>query len=202
MTTASTAARASAPQIAKIHVLAKQAGIDEDCRRDMMFSVCGKRSAADLTPGEAVAVIDRLKGASKPDIDGPYGKKLRALWISGWHLGVVHNRTDAAMLAFLERQTGIERTRWLRAATDARKAVEALKLWLSREAGVQWPAGDDPLAVRRAVIEAQRKRLVALDELVAYFEPADTAEGLDKLIALLGDRLRRALASIATSTRY
>ena len=198
-------ATVSAPQIALIHVLAKQAGIDEDCRRDIIEQVTGKRSARDLTSIEAVSVIDRLKGASKStDIDGPYGKKLRALWISAWNLGVVHNRTDAAMLAFVERQTGIERTRWLRAAKDARKAVEALKQWLAREAGVKWPAGDDPLAVRRAVIEAQRSRLASLG-VGSPLPPAFGAitisvmesAALDRAIKSLGVQLRQARSRVA-----
>lgn len=199
MRDALTTSKVSAPQIAMIHVLAKQAGMDEDCRRDMMQQVCGKRSARELTSSEAVAVIDRLKVSSTaPDIDGPYGKKLRALWISGWHLGVVHNRTDKAMLAFVERQTGIQRTRWLRAATDARKAVEALKLWLAREAGVKWPPGDDPLAVRRAVIEAQQLRLAIFGEPSKVdHSTRDTAADLDRVIASLGDRLRRVSAGAA-----
>ncbi|KPF98869.1 hypothetical protein IP86_10910 [Rhodopseudomonas sp. AAP120] len=175
--------------------------MDEDCRRDVMEQVCGKRSARDLTASEAVAVIDRLKASSTaPDIDGPYGKKLRALWISGWHLGVIHNRTDKAMLTFLERQTGIERARWLRAAADARKAVEALKLWLAREAGVKWPPGDDPLAVRRAVIEAQRARLGALgvsSPLCTVNIEGQYAEALDRLIKSLGEMLRSASAGAA-----
>jgi phage gp16-like protein len=194
------AADVTAPQIAMIHVLAKQAGLDEDCRRDAIERITGKRSARELTAVEGSAVIDHLKSLSKAsDIDGPYGKKLRALWISGWHLGVVHNRTDKAMLAFVERQTGIERTRWLRAAADARKAVEALKLWISREGGVQWPAGEDPLAVRRAVIEAQRNRLSifgAPADITRCW--ADTAADLDKIIAELGARLRVAQADWAT----
>lgn len=193
-------ATVTAPQIAMIHVLAKQAGFDDDFRRDLIQAISGKRSARDLTAAEASAVIDRLKAASTaPDIDGPYGKKLRALWISGWHLGVIHNRSDAAMLSFLERQTGIERARWLRAAKDARRAVEALKLWLSREGGVQWPAGDDPIAVRRAVIDAQERKLAALG-VARMATPSDIAADLDRTIAALGACLRR--ASAAAAARY
>ncbi len=192
--------KASTRQIAMIHTLAKQAGLDEECRRDVMESAAGKRSAADLTAAEASVVIERLKVASTaPEIDGPYGKKLRALWISGWHLGVVHDRTDKAMLSFVERQTGIERTRWLRAAADARKAVEALKIWLAREGGVKWPTGDDPIAVRRAVIEAQQLRLATFGQSSQVQHAAtDSAADLDKVIATLGARVRMAQADWAT----
>ncbi|NJL09057.1 MAG: DUF1018 domain-containing protein [Methylacidiphilales bacterium] len=157
------------------------------------------------------------------EIDGPYGPKLRALWISAWNLGVVRDRTDAAMLAFVERQTRIQRTRFLRAAADARKAVEGLKAWISREGGVGWPASDDPLAVRRAVIAAQWRRLVKLgaidhhgfgadQALTSYIgtvargssrlgtgldDPSLTAEQLDKVIVALGRKLRKALAEVS-----
>ncbi len=198
--TRSRAENAQKSQIALIHMLAKQAGLDDDLRREVIASVCGKQSSRDLTAQEASDVIDRLKASSKAaEIDGPYGKKLRALWISGWHLGVVHNRSDAAMLAFVERQTGIERTRWLRAAKDARKAVEALKQWLAREGGVAWPAGDDPKAVRRAVIAAQQLRLAACGQRSEVRHAADdTAADLDKVISALGARLRGAKADCAT----
>lgn len=194
---------ADAGQIAKIHVLAKNAGLDEDCRRALMASVTGKRSARDLTSREAALVIDRLKelpGAASKGvrgavaIDGPYGPKLRALWISAYNLGVVRDRTDAAMLSFVERQTGISRTRWLRDAADARAAVEGLKGWIGRAAGVVWPAGDDPIEIRMAVIEAQCRRLTELGQAWDYtLDPGSPERDLDAAISGLGAKLRRAV---------
>ena len=65
--------------------------------------------------------------------------KLLALWISGWHLGVVRDRTDAGLTAWLRRRFGIEVPRWPDFPAKAR-AVEGLKAWLAREAQVDWRA--------------------------------------------------------------
>ncbi|SON55790.1 Mu-like prophage protein gp16 [Hartmannibacter diazotrophicus] len=139
-------------QIGRIHGLAKEACLDEETRRDIIAQVAGgKRSSKDLTAAEADDVIRRLEvlvgGGTSPSVphsrrgiamDGPFAGKLRALWIAGWNLGVVHDRTDEALTAFVERQTGIQAVRWLRDAVEARKAIEAVKGWLAREAGVDW----------------------------------------------------------------
>ncbi len=163
---------ATAKQIGAIHTISKRLGLDEDSRRDLIASVAGgKRSSRELTSGEAIRVIDRLKtiqgGAPAPAakgariMDGPYAPKLVALWLSGWHLGVIRNRTDAALLAFVERQTGISHVRFLRESAAARKAIEALKSWLAREAGVEWPHKDDAHLNRLAVWDALHARLQA-----------------------------------------
>jgi len=164
---------ATAQQIGAIHGIARRLGLDTDTRRDVIAAVAGgKRSCAELSKAEAIPVIDRLKalqgGASSTpahgaaDLAGPYAAKLRALWLSGWHLGVVRERTDAALLAFLERQTGLEHTRFLSDAASACRVIEALKAWLAREAGVEWPASGGIEASKAAVWRAQRRRMAAL----------------------------------------
>ncbi len=176
---------ATAQQIGAIHGIARRLGLDTDTRRDVIAAVAGgKRSCADLSKAEAIRVIDRLKalqGGSAPthgaaDLAGPYAAKLRALWLSGWHLGVVRDRTDAALLAFLERQTGLEHTRFLSDAAAARRVIEALKAWLAREAGVEWPATGNVEASKAAVWRAQRRRMAALGLPVV---DAELGPGLD-----------------------
>ncbi len=49
----------------------------------------------------------------------------------------MRDRTDAGLAAWLRRQTGLETAAWTEPAGLAR-AVEALKAWLAREAGVDW----------------------------------------------------------------
>ncbi len=135
--------------IAKMHVAKKQLGLDEDTYRDTLERVTGKRSAKDMNDKERTAVILHFTNAgftnapAKPRADGrkklvgKYAGKLQALWIAGWNLGLVKNKDDAALLAFVKRQTGIDHTRFLRDGDDAYKAIEALKKWLER-AGVDW----------------------------------------------------------------
>lgn len=129
--------------LAAIHTVKKALGLDDDVYRALLERVTGKTSAKDLTDAERRRVIEEMrrqgfkgasKGARKP-LEGKYAKKLQALWIAGWNLGLVRDRDDKALLAFVKRQTGIDHTRFLRDADDAVKAIEALKSWLSR-AGV------------------------------------------------------------------
>lgn len=160
-------------QISAIHVLAKQAGFSEDLRRDFLERETGHRSVKLITAVQAGRVIEKLRAAAgeAPRAGGavgglttPVARKLRALWISGWNLGLVNNRTDRAMLSFLERQCEVSHTRFLTEPGQASAAIEALKSWLAREAGVQWPKRDDDAdASRQAVIEAQWEILAARD---------------------------------------
>ena len=96
-----------------------------------------------MTPSEKDAVLDELRHMGfRPDgrrrLEGPYAKKLQALWIAGWNLGLMRSRDDAALIAFVKRQTGIDDVRFLHDPAAAAKAIEALKGWLARDGGVDW----------------------------------------------------------------
>lgn len=117
---------------------------DEDDRRDLYQRITGKRRLREMSPGDKENVVAELRrlGFRNPKsrrlLDGPYAKKLQALWISAWNLGLVRNRDDSALIAFVKRQTGLDSPRWLRDPDSAEKAVEALKDWLRRDGGVLW----------------------------------------------------------------
>lgn len=120
-------------------------GIDEeDDRRDLYERVTGKRRLREMTPGEKEGVLEELRrlGFRNPGarrmLTGPYAAKLQALWIAGWNLGLVRNREDHALIAFVKRQTGLDHVRFVREPADAAKAIEALKAWLARDGGVVW----------------------------------------------------------------
>lgn len=203
----------TARQVRDIHVLKSRAGLSEADYRAALGGF-GVATSKDLTADQAEALKTRLQGAlngapsptRRPaeTVAGPYAGKLRALWLAGWNLGVVRDRTDAALLSFVERQTGLSHTRFLRDPADARRAIEALKRWLAREAGVDWPKrarqGEDRmgevLATKRAVIAAQHRRLAAHDARQPDEAP-DLSRlnglALDRLSAALGRRLRAAL---------
>jgi len=132
--------------LSALHTVRTRIGLDEDCFRDLCYQITGKRSTRAMNDNERYAVRDRMladypaaarPAKSKKRLSGPYAKKLQALWISGWNLGLVKNRNDEALIAFVKRQTGIQSMNWLRDPADADKAVEALKKWLER-AGVDW----------------------------------------------------------------
>ena len=65
-----------------------------------------------MTAVELRSVIAEM-GRSRDRLpDVAMAGKVRALWISGWHLGVVRDRTDAGLAAWLRRQTGLDAASW------------------------------------------------------------------------------------------
>lgn len=216
---------ATTSMISTIHVLKARAGFDDDTYRDFLQAQTGKRSAKDLSVTQAGRVIDRLRevtgdsGAGNgavAGLDGPVGAKLRALWISGYNLAIVRDRSDRAMLSFLQRQTGVSHVRFLNEAGAGARAIEGLKSWLGRTGHVAWPAdSEDVIAAKRAVLDAQWRKLIAIGavkpvggavdpmaDLLAYagkitrqnrwdtFRPQD----YDEVQKALGNKLRGALA--------
>lgn len=151
-------------QLARIHIAKKELGLDDDAYRDVLMRVTGKASSKDMTITERDDVINEMRrlgwqaGASKGGrkrLDGKYAPKLQALWISGWHLGIVRDRSDSALIAFVKRQTGLDHTRFLYDDRDARKVIEALKKWLEREGGVDWSAS----AIKPGWTQSDRGRI-------------------------------------------
>ena len=135
--------------LAKIHVAKRDLGLDDDTYRDLLERETGKRSAKGLSQAELDKVLAALTRAGfKPSsngagsarrrpLSGPYAKKAQALWIALWNLGAVEDKRDSALLVFICRQTGIERTEWVLDAKHGRAVIEALKAWCERE-GVDW----------------------------------------------------------------
>lgn len=128
--------------LAAIHVAKKQLGLDDATYRSVLMRVTGKSSAGQMNETERRNVVQELRRQGfKPlqkGLQGPFAAKLQALWIAAYNLGIVRDRRDAAMLAFVKRQSGIDHVRFLQNANDARKVIEALKSWMAREAGVDW----------------------------------------------------------------
>lgn len=201
--------------LATIHVGLKKLGIAEDDARDIYDRQTGKRSLREMSPRDHEAVIGELrrlgfKRALKGGrnlLQGRFAKKLQALWIAGWNLGVVRNRNDDALVAFVKRQTGIDHVRFVHNAQDAARAIEALKGMLAREAGVDWAEGDHlPDWQRRpgAMIAIAQWRLLhggeefdfpAFQAFVADHSlcllPAMTARDWVIVMNALGERVRK-----------
>lgn len=209
----------SAPnQVTAIHTLRRQIPNFGDAEyRAHLKDVYGVTSCKQLTFTQAAGLIAELsrmapktavraKAASAVRVSGQYARALQALWIAAWNLGVVEKRDDRALLAFVERQTGLSHTRFLHDAADAAKAIEGLKGWIARAADLTWPTSRSAIDRKRAVIEAQvaimRKRLPNFSaatfgalqgygsKIDAYDEPT-----LDRLSADIGRMIRRAKES-------
>lgn len=134
--------------IAAIHVAKKQLGFDDDTYRAKLRVITGKTSTKSMSETERQKVLTVLRSEGfKPverrtngrqKLTGPFAKKLQALWIAGYNLALIEMNDDAALLAFVKRQTGIDHTRFLHFPDDAAKAIEGLKRWLARDGGVDW----------------------------------------------------------------
>lgn len=174
--------------IRMIHVARRELGLDEDTYRDALQRAIGKRSAKGLSVAECKAIVDELsrmgfKPASKPSgkgLPGPYGRKAQALWIALYNLGAVADRRDSALLAFIKRQTGLERAEWLRDAAQGAAVVEALKSWCARE-GVNWKVGETtPDYGRRHGYQ------IAAAQWLKLYPKRDTSRFWEDVLALLG----------------
>jgi phage gp16-like protein len=130
--------------IAAIHVAKKSLALDDDTYRAKLQIITGKTSTKEMTEAERQKVLTILRNDGfqpspvKPakGLTGKYAKKLQALWIAGYNLGLVRDRRDTALLAFVKRQTGVDHTQFLHQPEDGRAAIEAMKAWLRRDAGV------------------------------------------------------------------
>lgn len=135
--------------LAAIHVAKKQLGLDDETYRAVLVRVTGKDSTRAMSEAERRRVVEefRKRGFTKASngarkrLQGRFAAKLQALWIAGWNLGVVADRDDQALIAFVKRQTGIDHVRFVQDSGDAARAIDALKAWLAREAGVDWSRG-------------------------------------------------------------
>lgn len=164
------------PMLAKVHIAAKELGLDEDTRRDVIARVTGGlRSAGDCDRDQLHAVLAEFKKlgwkgpASAPKAAGgrkmansPFAKKARALWISLHQLGVVRDRSDRALEAFGRRQLGVDRLQWADEG-EAHRLIEALKAMAERAGWDQHLDGIKPArwvwTLKARLVNAQRERL-------------------------------------------
>jgi len=197
-----------------MHARARDLGIGEDARRDLIERETGQRSAKGLSDAQLRKVIGAMRaGDSLPA--HPMAGKLRALWISGWHLGVVRDRSDRALCRYVAQALGLDAARW--AASRMPAAVEEVKRLLAREGGVDWSPvkvawADRPNELRDAprvrVLEAQWRKLqeagiADIPEALGHYvcrclglsqrsllDISD--EQLDEAIRILGSKIRKA----------
>ena len=134
---------------ARIHILAKERRIGIAERRALQKRLTGHESCADMDEDQLQTVVDALAGRRLPDPPHRQDRlpatalasKMRALWISAWHLGVVEHQGDDALCAFVRNVLRIDAAVWSQDALG--RAVEAMKQWLARPTadgggGVEW----------------------------------------------------------------
>jgi phage gp16-like protein len=201
--------------IAKIQIARQQLQIAEDDYRQIVLEESGETSLKTLDDARLDKVLARMKRlgfkpipkAGARPADHPVAKKARALWISLYHLGVVHNPSEQALEAFGCKQLKCEKLVWAR-QSDGYKLVEALKNMATRNG---WDQGGDwrkvsPVQLRERLCEAILARLKTASVVPVDWTLADaawrlcgienaqarpwSAEDYDRLAKALGDKLR------------
>jgi phage gp16-like protein len=219
---AQTSRSARNAMIAKVKIGQKQLGWDDDIYRGVLRDLYSQDSATKLQDHQLDDLISHMKrcgfkpvakSRKKPArrmAESDLAKKIRALWISLYHLGEVKDSSEAALLTFAQRITktetpdkaGIQALQWI-TAEQAWQVIEALKRWSVR-AGVGW---NHPYGPRAAVVDAQWKKIKSLRGCIARIGEFNelicevtgkmslaycSAEDLDRLIKAFGDQIREA----------
>ncbi len=197
--------------LAKVHLAAKDLGLDDETRRDILERVTGHRSSADCTDAQLHAVIEEFKSKGfRPTLvksmksgagparapapkaaTTPIAMKARAMWKSLENLGAVRNGNEAALEAFAKRQLKVDKLQWADQSLGYR-LIEALKAMAEREGWSQDLAG---IAPAKHVLTLKRRLVQRQAELagVAPFRLHDLTErDLDQLARANRDAVRTA----------
>lgn len=127
------------PALAKLHIARKALGLSEADYRAALMRATGKASAGALDAGEREKALDefrRLGWKGRPtanSVDRPHVGKMIALWRAAADAGSVRDGSDAALRAFVMRQTGVAAPQFV-TATQAAAVIEAIKAMHGRQA--------------------------------------------------------------------
>ena len=139
--------------LAAIHIAQKALGLSKEDAQALKLGITGKASAADMTVPQRRMVLAHLStlqaiqsGKPKPaylgarrsldrssadEQDNRWGKA-RALWALLADAGAVKVNTDAALTAYVKRQTQVQAWRFLN-HYQINTVIESLKRWCARE---------------------------------------------------------------------
>jgi phage gp16-like protein len=216
--------------IGKVKMAQKQLGIVEDDYRAMLLRETGQVSAANCTEAQLGRMLDALKRAgftpvtksgNRPTSETKTARKARALWISLYQLGVVHNANELALEAFAKRQLKVERLVW---ANDGQmfRLIEALKGMAEKAGWSQSVEGIHPTqtiktlrlrlceAILRKMVEAELVppamrlntaawQLCGMEDERGVGPILWSAEALDLLAKGLGGKLRQAMRPVSAT---
>jgi hypothetical protein len=205
--------------LARLHALKREMALDEDAYRDRLFVVAGVRSAKQLDDAALAVALAKFPVKQSNTAFHAHHRLAKALWIACWNLGALASGDDAALDAFVRRQTGKERLAFVTPA-EAGKVTEALKGIAGRQGFEVPPSDEGGMKAREALLYAQWRRMAALglvridqpDALDRYVERTYlTFHGavchmqkwqMDELARKFGARIRKAaLPSIAAVSR-
>ncbi|MGH6879474.1 gp16 family protein [Hypericibacter sp.] len=156
--------------LSKIHIAKKDLALDDGTYRALLKRVTFKESSKACDAAELDLVIREFKrlgwkgdkpggkrAGRRPMAQTDQASKIRALWLSLYHLGEVEDPSEDAMARFVTRMTGVEALQWL-GPDQANIAIKALRGWCDRVGFLQ------PDAAFVAKVDTQRK-MAGLDPL-------------------------------------
>jgi hypothetical protein len=116
-----------------IHVGKSKMGLSDDAYRAILDGVCGKQSCADMTMRQLAAVLRAMRGNGfeqsprrvKPDEKG-LATMAQLEYIKGMWKKCARNKSDEALLAFVNRIAHVKALRFLTVHT-AREIILALR---------------------------------------------------------------------------
>lgn len=124
-----------------IHIAKNELALDDDTYRDMLRGLELPPSTTEMSLPQLTKVLEHLKRSgfairSKPkdraQADYPQAKMLRGLWLELHKLGYVKNPSEAALAAWVKRESKVDALQWLTSA-QAQAVIEKLKKWRWRD---------------------------------------------------------------------
>ncbi|MFZ2470204.1 MAG: regulatory protein GemA [Parvibaculum sedimenti] len=204
--------------LGKVHIGKKALALSDEAYRDILSRQYGVASASELSDALLTDLVEHFKklgfkpirkaparAGKRPLAQSDEQRKIRALWLSLYHLGVISDPSEEALAAFAKRSTGgktkgVDALQWV-SGEGAYKVIEALKAWATRDGGVYWIAYKDRggnmigYCDRGRVIEAQWRILRKLDRTFYFVDVLKLEDDeADRIIARQGEEIRRAKA--------
>ncbi|WP_025123944.1 MULTISPECIES: gp16 family protein [unclassified Serratia (in: enterobacteria)] len=132
-----------AKTIQLIHIARNKLEVSDDAYRVMLQNLTGKDSCSKMDDKQLANVLAHLRGRGfkisgkfreVPMADFPMGRKIWVLWQDLAKAGLVRDKSQKALDAWLLGETGVARLIWLKQEPDqAHQAIEKLKQWLGRK---------------------------------------------------------------------
>lgn len=123
-------------EYAKINIACKDLQVDKYM---LLMDRYGLESSKQLTPAQVRDLLGHLKdcgwkvkrpkqSSSSPRYSDPQMRKIVALWITLANAGVVKNRSDKALQAYVKRMTKVGNLKWC-SGYKLDRIIESLKSW-------------------------------------------------------------------------
>lgn len=123
-----------------IHIAKSQLGLDDATYRAMLAGLELPESTTKMSVPELVKVLEHLKSkgfkvrskaTDRSQAADDQSKMMRGLWLELHDLGHVRDASEAALMAWVKRETGVAALQWLN-TKQAQTTIEKLKQWRRR----------------------------------------------------------------------